>query len=75
MVAADTRALRAGDRVELVSVPPGRHKLQAGMQGVVLVADLPFGACSVAFGPDGKQLYQVLPRHLRRPPAPSGDAA
>jgi hypothetical protein len=74
---AEMAPLRAGDRVELVSVPPGRHNLHAGMQGVVLVgsADGPWGLCAVQFGPPSARPWQLHPRHLRRLDGPAGDAA
>jgi hypothetical protein len=59
--------LQAGDRVELVTVPPGRHQLHAGLRGVVLRGPegAPWGLVIVQLGPGAGRPRQIHVRHLR----------
>lgn len=74
MVAAD--GLQVGDVVELVTVP-AHVRERVGARGQVVVAGLPWGACSVSFDPDPwsavrkpVRLYAIRAQHLRRVEAP-----
>jgi len=71
IVIAQSATFRVGDWVELLDDLPGRPVLKAGTRGVVVVADLPFGACTVEFATRGGASFrQVRAVHLRRVPRP-----
>jgi ketopantoate hydroxymethyltransferase len=78
--AAAAPALAVGDDVELVDAVGHVKGVKPGQRGRVLVADLPFGAVSVSFGPTSRaapdgRVFMLRAQHLRKvgPQAPEED--
>jgi hypothetical protein len=64
-------ALAVGDLVELAEPVPHCKGVNPGQRGRVLVADLPFGAVSVSFGPTSRaapdgRVFMLRAQHLRK---------
>jgi hypothetical protein len=68
--------IQTGDTVELVTVPPGRHRLRVGQRGRVLLgedAGLAWDLVTVAFRTELRP-HQLHARHVRRVAAAEGSA-